>query len=142
MPNTVKFDIECYNAKHKKKLRKLSIKNELDDALANGLEIDDQEFLVYTLFREQKNHPGWRTYAELKAKLPSRQAAYENYFDLSSGTVQSVFIDAADLDNTMTEASGVGAALSVVRVCVKISCTNIISVAIGCSSSRHGIHVV
>ncbi len=28
------------------------------------------------------------------------------------------------------------------RVCVKISCTNIISVAIGCSSSRHGIHVV
>jgi len=29
-----------------------------------------------------------------------------------------------------------------VGVCVKISCTNIISVAIGCSSSRHGIHVV
>ena len=88
--------------------------NELDDALANGLEIDDQEYLVYTLFREQKVHPGWHTYAELKAKLPSRQAAYEQYFDLSGGTVRSCFINAADLDNAKTEGSGVGATLSVV----------------------------
>jgi hypothetical protein len=114
MPNKVKFDIECYNDTHKTELRKLSIVNTLDDALANGLEIDDQEYLVYTLFREQKAHPAWHTYAQLKAKLPSRQAAYEDYFDLSGGTVRSKFINAADLDNTKTESSGVGATLSVV----------------------------
>ena len=114
MSNTLAFDVQYYNKQHETDLQKTSVAKQLDDAVKNGMMVDEEEYKVYTLFREQKSQPSFRNYAELKAKLPSRLAAYEDYFDLSGGTVRSQFIDEKDLDNTQTEASGVGAALSLV----------------------------
>ena len=114
MSTTLAFDVEYYNKQHETDLKKTSVAKELEAAVTNGMAVDEEEYKVYTLFREQKSQAGFRNYADLKAKLPSRLTAYEDYFDLSSGTVRSQFIDENHLDNTQTEASGVGAALSLV----------------------------
>lgn len=110
----IKLEISYYNEKHKILLEGAPFQSKLEDAIKNGIEISKDEFAVYTIFREQKQRPGWITYAELKEKMPSRLNAFSDYFDLSTGTITSKFSDSAEYDNTHTESAGVGVALSIV----------------------------
>src|SRR3990172_196163 len=108
----IKFKVEYYDSDHEKSLSKLSCAAELDKVVKNGLIVPQQEFSVYSLFREQKRHTGWRTYRELAEKVPSRLGTFNDYFSLEAGSVTSRFSSTDDTDKTMTETVGVGASLS------------------------------
>lgn len=110
----LKLDIDYYNEEHKQLLANAPFHDALEEAIKNGMEISEEEFEVYTVFREQKQKPGWKSYADLKAKLPPRLAAFSDYFDLSKGTIRSKFEAGPNCDNTQTESAGVGVALAVV----------------------------
>lgn len=110
----LKFLVEYYDAKEKKKLSKLSCARKIDGVVTNGLEISAQDFFAYSMFREQKNEPGWHTYDELVRLLPPRIQIFEQYFDLSSGKVISRFKNSDDTDIKLTESAGVGVALALV----------------------------
>jgi len=108
----IKFKVEYYNSAHKKLLSKLSCASELENVVKNGLEVSEQEFYVYSLFREQKDQIGFRTYQELKEKVKSRLETFHDYFSISSGSIKSIFSGQNNTDKTMTEAVGIGASLS------------------------------
>jgi hypothetical protein len=110
----LKLDVDYYNEEHKQLLANAPFHDALEEAIKNGMEIPEEEFEVYTVFREQKQKPGWKSYSELKARLPHRLATFSEYFDLSKGTVRSKFETGSDCDNTQTESAGVGVALAVV----------------------------
>lgn len=107
------FDVEFYNNEERNKLKSIDCFSSMVDLVNTGLRAYKEEFLVYSIFREQKNHPGFRTYKDLKRKLPSRINAFQDYFDLSSGSVISKFAARHDKDNVKTEEAGVGAGLAI-----------------------------
>ncbi len=111
-PSMLDFAVDFYSDEERKKLESFDCFPAITDLVTQGFKFCEEEFLVYTIFREQKNRPGFRTYNDLKNKLPSRIEAFQDYFDLSSGSVVSKFAERHDKDNVRTEEAGVGAALA------------------------------
>jgi len=112
----IKLKVEYYGNEHEKMLSKLSCATELTKVVKNGLLIPEQDFLVYSLFREQKRMAGWKTYKELAEKVPSRLEIFNDYFGIENGYLYSKFSSSNDTDKTMTEAVGVGTSLSLASI--------------------------
>jgi len=74
--------------------------------------LSEEEFFAYSVFTEQKDRDEWRTFTELKHRLPPRRAVLEDYFCVHQGTARSRFEEPDDKDSTKTEIAGVGAALA------------------------------
>lgn len=110
----LKFRVEYYDAEEKRKLSALSCAQKVDAVVTKGLEIPKQDFFAYSMFREQKQESGWRTYDELVKHLPPRIQIFEQYFDLSCREVVSRFKQSDDTDIKLTESAGVGASLALV----------------------------
>ena len=108
------LDVDFYNYDHKALLSNSHYYKGISKLVQNSLSVTEDEFLIYTVFREQKDLPGWRTYKELKARLPPRRAMFNEYFDITKGTIRARFNSSQHNDITQTEAAGVGAALSLV----------------------------
>ena len=108
----IRFKVAYYDDTHKENLASLPCHDRLQTVVDHGLEVVGNEFCVYSMFREQKNLPGWRTFKEMRKLLPRRIQAFRDYFSFSHGTVTSRFSTCEQLDNTQTEAAGVGAALT------------------------------
>ena len=107
------FDVCYYDSEHKKALQNVACVLSTDSLVQQGLDIDRDEFFTYMLFREQRMYvPGWQTYAELRARVPTRYQQVIDNLDLSGGTVRSVFAGAGTQDNAMVEGAGVGAGLA------------------------------
>ncbi len=110
----MKFQVSYYNDNHTAKLLKHKYFHKIERLINQGLDVDDDEFVIYSIFREQKNYPGWRTYQELKNHLPYRIDSFRKYFDISSGTLRARFPSKA-FDLIQTESSGVAASLLLVN---------------------------
>jgi len=106
----MKFQVSYYDDNHRAKLLNHKYFYKLEGLVNQGLDVDDDEFIIYSIFREQKNYPGWRTYQELKDHLPDRINTFRKYFDTSSGTLRAMF-PSKDFDLVQTESSGVAASL-------------------------------
>lgn len=106
----IEFDVEYYDDEHKKKLSGHDYSPAIGSLVKNGIKVTEDEFVVYSLFREQKNYPGWRNYQELKQKLPTRIDTFRDYFDTGGGTLKSKF-PRRDFDIKQTESAGVATAL-------------------------------
>ncbi|NIR06608.1 MAG: hypothetical protein GTN82_14400 [Candidatus Aminicenantes bacterium] len=108
---TIKVDY--YNEKNKDLLSQLSCIKSLNELVESGLKFKEEEFLTYTVFMEQMNLKGWRTYSELKKLLPPRAVIFKQYFDLDNGTIKSRFTG-SKMNKVQTQSAGVGAALTLV----------------------------
>lgn len=113
--NMIRIKLEYYNDEHKEKVRQFSSDkfSEIENYVSNGVEVNKDELLIYSIFREQKNRPLWKKFKDLKQKLPSRRDIFDDYFDLSSQTIHSKF-GSNESDNVQTETAGVGTALSII----------------------------
>ena len=109
-----RFRVEYYNDNHKKLLEQYSCFGEIEQLVVNGFVVTEEEFYSYALFREQKNHDGFRTYQDLRSKIPDRLSGFKDYFSVKDGLLCSVFSNANDRDNHHTESIGVGGGLSLV----------------------------
>ncbi len=108
----IRFDVAYYDDTHKKDLATLPCRDRLQAVVDKGLEVVGNEFCAYSMFREQKDLPGWRTFDEMRKLLPRRIQAFRDYFSFAHETVTSRFSTRGQLDNTQIEAAGVGAALT------------------------------
>ncbi len=106
----MKFQVSYYDNNHRAELLKHKYFHKIERLINQGLDVDDDEFVIYSIFREQKNYPSWRTYQELKDHLPDRINTFRKYFDTSSGTLRARF-PSKDFDLVQTESSGVAASL-------------------------------
>lgn len=106
----MKFQVSYYDNNHRAKLLKHKYFYKIERLINRGLEVDDYEFIIYSIFREQKNYPSWRTYQELKNHLPYRIDTFRKYFDTNSGTLRARF-PSKDFDLVQTESSGIAASL-------------------------------
>ncbi len=104
------FDVSYYNETHRQLLADTAIADELDRLVKNGLQLKEAEYWAYSVFKHQKDKGEWRTYKQLRRKLPKFRPAYREYFDTKRKTVQSVF-SGTDTDRATTEAMAVGASL-------------------------------
>ncbi|WP_147445036.1 hypothetical protein [Corallococcus sp. CA053C] len=107
---TLKIDIRYYDDAQEKAFTQWPLKERIDALVKNGLDVDELEFLTYSVFTEQRNKIGWRTYADMRTLLPPRAEMFRQYFDLSLGTVTSRF-PASDSETSMTEKVGVATSL-------------------------------
>ncbi len=107
------FDVEYYDKKHEDMLKNCDCKSKMDDIVKNGVRTSFDDFIAYSVFREQKDHDGWRTYSDLKRRAPGRVDKYKDYFDTEGGTVRSKFKGQNNLDIAETEAGGVAASLTI-----------------------------
>lgn len=103
----VEFSVEYYDAEHKQKLSNYPSVQAIESLVTTGLAVEEIEIVTMTLFREQKVHPGFRGYHDLKKYAPGEIGKFRRYFDISSGTIRAIF----DGNNTPTECiDGVGVA--------------------------------
>src|SRR5205085_9439157 len=106
--------VNYYDDKHRKLLAQLPRAKQLDQIVQSGFDLPVAEFLAYTIFREQKDHDGWKTYNDLQLKLPSRVAMFNDYFATEEDSIFSKYPQGKDMDNAMTEAAGVGVSLALI----------------------------
>lgn len=69
---------------------------------------------MYSLFRQQKDYPGWHNYHELKEQLPSEISSLRKYFDTSGGTLRAKFPQSS-FGEVKTQSGGVASALMVIN---------------------------
>ncbi len=110
----IKFKVDYYDPEHEKLLANLSCFSEFEKIKHDGFIIEDQEFHVYSLFREQKNIVGWKNYQELSKRVPNRLQKFNEYFSIEGGVLKSRFTASEERDNSMTDAAGVGVSLSLI----------------------------
>ena len=89
-----RFRVEYYNEEHKCLLERYSCSDEIKKIVKNGFTVHEEEFHCYALFREQKRYEGWRTYQELKLKIPNRLSNFKEYFSTNDGVICSNFCQA------------------------------------------------
>lgn len=109
-----RFKVQYYNDEHKRLLERYSCSGAIEKMMRNGFEVPEEEFHSYALFREQKKYDGWRTYQDLKTKVPSRLSIFKEYFSINDGLICSNFAQADDRDSHLTESIGIGGGLSLV----------------------------
>lgn len=106
--------ISTYDKKHQELFRINHPRYDTIKAIDNKIiDIPRQDFLIYSLFKEQKDKRGFRSYSELKNKLPTRLGIFKDYLDFDSHTIRAQFDNAED-QKIITESVGIGAALSIV----------------------------
>ncbi len=106
----MEFDVNYYDEEHEFRLHNHPYSQQIKRLINNGLKVDENELVVYSIFREQKNYPGWRNYQELKEHLPLRIDTFRKYFDLSGKSLRARF-PAKDFDTVQTESAGVATSL-------------------------------
>lgn len=111
-----RFKVEYYNDEHKKLLESYSCSGAIEKMIKDGFEVPEEEFHSYALFREQKKRDGWRTYQDLKLKVPHRLSNFKEYFSVNDGLLCSIFSNANDREKHLTESVGVGAGLALVSL--------------------------
>ena len=114
----LKFEIRIYEpapkgeATDRELLKKWPEWSRIEALLESGLTVDATLFLINSMFREQSGEEGWRTYDDLRAKLPDFVGSLRHSFSFDEGTVSSRR-DPESLGTNFTEQMGVGVALSV-----------------------------
>jgi len=106
-----KFSCSYYDDEQMPLLRATPFGTQFDDVVKNGFRVDPIEFLVYSAFDEQKDHPGWRTFKELKRTAAASIDRFRNYFDIGGDTVMARFKGANQVPNDITEDAGVAGSL-------------------------------
>lgn len=109
----VKIKIIPYDAKNREKLLKGQFKEAIGLIIDSEINITPEEFLIHTIFSEQKNFPGFKTYQDLKLKLPSRIDRMKDYFSLDGASPIANFHGRDNVPIDITSSAGVGASISV-----------------------------
>ncbi|MCF7807054.1 MAG: hypothetical protein K9M49_02155 [Candidatus Marinimicrobia bacterium] len=108
----MKFGVKFYSDDEEKKLQKTGLHSRFKHLVDNGFECGENDLLSYGMFREHKDAPGYRNYSELSKKADSRREIIQDYFELNSGHLRSIFNRGEDSDPWVTEMMGVGAGLA------------------------------
>jgi hypothetical protein len=95
------IDVDYYNADHKARLLQYPAHEKIKDLIRDGIAIDPDEFVVHTIFTEQKDYDNWRTFQELKQLLPDRLPEFRQYFETAE-TIRAKF-DGRDVGNHRIE---------------------------------------
>jgi len=108
----LQFDVNYFDSGHQRSLSSTLLGPSFDDLVSNGWKCDEEVFLSYCMFVHQKrNRKAWRTYADLKNKLPDFRGSMLNYFSLDDGTLTARFSGVDESRTDQTESMGVGCAL-------------------------------
>lgn len=103
-------DVQYFDATHQALLGKIPNASELGKLVSDGLAFDDDLFWMHMMFTEQKDYDGFRSFRDLKAKLPGRISEFRDYWDPRGNTIVSKF-PPTDMENARTERAGVSVAL-------------------------------
>lgn len=109
----IHVDVQYYDQAQHDLISSQGFAAQVAAVVSSGIHITEQELVAHSLFVEQKDLRGWRTFKELVAKLPFRLQQFRDYFDTSGGTIRSHFSGSHFADSGMTERVGVGSSLSV-----------------------------
>lgn len=108
---TPRIEVAYYDDTHKAQIDAGPLRAQAKRLVAKGLQVTEEEFLAYAMFTEWKDQPGWRTFAELKAHLPSRVQELRDYFTFDP-TIHPKF-KPTDTNKHLVERVGVAGALQV-----------------------------
>jgi len=109
----IEVEVSVYNEHHRKLLKKSPVYKNIAKIDGKVVEFSREDFLTYALFREQKNHTGFKTFKDFKKKLPYRIDIFNDYLDESSNTITAKF-NTAEKQLIVTEYIGIGGGLSVI----------------------------
>ncbi|MDG5469353.1 hypothetical protein P9J64_13575 [Deltaproteobacteria bacterium IMCC39524] len=112
----MEIKVSVYNDKHRNELKKrcpIHIYKNIAKIDGKILEISREDFLIYSLFKEQRNHPGFEYFSDFRKKLPYRIDKFNDYLDENSNTITAIFDNAYDQEE-VTVNVGIGAGLSVI----------------------------
>ena len=109
----MKIKVSVYNDHHRKLLKTNPIYEKIENIDGKNVEISREDFLIYSLFKEQKNHQGYERFSDFRKKLPDRIVKLNEYLKGDSKTITAVFNNAQE-QQEVTENVGIGAGLSVI----------------------------
>ena len=87
----LKINVEYYNDHHHQLIQQYECAESIDRIIQHGLEVDKDEVVTYSIFKEQKNRHGWKNYHDLRKRLPERLKKIKDYYNLDGNTIQSRF---------------------------------------------------
>ncbi|NOJ98943.1 hypothetical protein HMI51_39290 [Corallococcus coralloides] len=108
----IKIDVKYYDEEQETAFSQWPLKNRIDSLVEKGVEVDELEYLIYSVFTEQRDRDGWKTYADMRNLVSHRAETFRQYFDLTQGGLSSRF-PSDDGDVAMTEKAGVATSLVV-----------------------------
>jgi len=75
-------DVE-YGGGHKPKLDQSPVASQIAQVVRDGLQMSEEQLFAHMIFTEQSRRDGFRTYQQLKSRLPRRQGYFEDYVKTS-----------------------------------------------------------
>lgn len=108
------IDVDYYSEDERLKLSRYPTAPQIAKVVASGCDVSAAQFLTYYLFHKKRpGKPGYRTYAELGAKVGRALAELDEWVEFRNNAIVSV-PDAVPQDRALTERVGEAAALCVV----------------------------
>lgn len=113
MDNKLKVDLRYYDETHRNLLKKYSSFSQIENIVNNStITIPKSEFLTYLLFKEQKNHIGFKTYSDFNKKISKSYSLLERYIKFNDGRINANFIG-KDMDGDLIQRVGVAISLCI-----------------------------
>jgi len=109
----MKIKFSVYNKRHRELFRSNPLFGKIISLDGQKLVISREDFLIYCLFKEQKQYHGYVTFSDFKKKLSERMSLLSDYLDLNSPSITAMFDNAQD-QQIITEHVGIGTGLSVI----------------------------
>jgi hypothetical protein len=86
----IKVDLDYYDDEEKTKFEKYPNAKQIQDFLSREIYVDAGDFWAYMMFKEKKpNWPGFKTYDELKLKIPTRYGLIIDYLHFNTVSISA-----------------------------------------------------
>ncbi|QDG49514.1 hypothetical protein FIV42_01805 [Persicimonas caeni] len=106
----MEFKVSYYDAAQREILEAHEKSPSINRLVQRGLEISADELMVHTMFSEQMNEDGFRTYEELAAQAGSRVGWFESYFNFGEDGLFA-HLPPSRVEKRLTQGIGEGIAI-------------------------------
>jgi hypothetical protein len=116
------FNVNYFNTSHEALLKSTPLGSTLDRLVLEDWKCDEEVFLAYSMFvHQKKGRDGWKTYSDLKSKLPRFRDGLLSYFSINNGSVTALFSGRNESRSDHTESIGVGCALGCLSAAIGLT---------------------
>lgn len=86
----IKLTVEPYDPSDRAELLKGDARQGWQRLFENGLTVSDEQILIHSMFAQQQDRDGFRTYDELARRFQDTEREFRSYVAMSEGTIRAL----------------------------------------------------